>query len=56
MPAGRVSVPLRCASAKPCVLRFSITIAARLARTHKLGTLSFTWSATTLKRSRPTGP
>jgi len=47
--AARVSVPLTRASTKPCVLRFSITIAARLVRTHKLGTLSFTRSTTTLK-------
>ena len=45
---GKVSVPLTCASTKACVLRFSITIAARLARTHKLGTLSFTRSTNTL--------
>jgi len=46
---GDVLVPLNCASTRPCMLRFSITIAARLARTHKLGTLSFSKSTTTLK-------
>ncbi len=46
---ANVVVPLTCASTKPGVLRFSITIRARLARTRKLGTLSFTKSTTTLK-------
>ena len=45
---GKVSVPLTCASRKACVLRFSITVVARLAGTHKLGTLSFTRSTNTL--------
>lgn len=49
---GDVLVPLTCASAHACVLRFSITIRARLAGTHKLGTLSFTKSTTTLTTIR----
>lgn len=43
---ANVLVPLTCASTKPWLLRFSITIRARLARTRKLGTLPFTKSTT----------
>ena len=52
---GKVSVPLTCASTKACVLHFSITIAARLAKTRKLGTVSFTRSTNTLVTLRAHG-